>query len=87
MCTTWNLLTHLLRDPLARRSPVTAQTPSARSPVVLRCAGMFPAQISNYEVHRLRLYGDLGHVRSEASDKNRLLIGDEDWAAKAQSEI
>ena len=59
----------------------------ARHPVVLRMQGMFPNRISNYEAHRLRARGDLGHVRGELSAKNKLLIGDDDWAAKALSEI
>ncbi len=56
-------------------------------PVVARFEGMWPHQLAGYEAHRTRRGGDMGHIDRERSHLNRRLIGAEDWAAKALSEI
>lgn len=56
-------------------------------PVVLRMAGLFPADLGGYEGHRTRKGGDIGHVDLSRSSMNRRLIGSDDWAIKAQAEI
>ncbi len=58
-----------------------------RHPVVLRMAGLFPADLARYEAHRTRKGGDLGHVDETRSPLNRRLIGGEDWAQRAIEEI
>lgn len=62
---------------------MTPKTPR----VVLRFAEMLPAAISRYEMHRKRSGGDLTHIDAGRSSRNQLLIGDEQWAAKAIAEI
>lgn len=54
-------------------------------PVVGRMEGLWPHQLGKFEMHRNRRGGDLGHV--DRTRKNRLLAGDEDWAAKASARI
>ncbi|WP_340108455.1 plasmid recombination protein [Pikeienuella sp. HZG-20] len=56
-------------------------------PVVLRFAGMFPADLGGYETHRTRKGGDLGHVNPNPPRPNRVLIGPRDWAARARAMI
>ena len=58
-----------------------------RHPVVLRMEGLFPADLGGYERHRTRKGGDLGHVDETRSNRNRRLIGGEDWAQRAIAEI
>ncbi len=58
-----------------------------KCPVVLRFEGMSPKALARYEAHRTRRGGDLGHIDTSRSHLNTRLIGDEDWAAKALSEI
>jgi len=57
-----------------------------KHPVVLRYAGMGPIDISGYEAHRHRKYGDLGHIDRD-KPKPRLLIGTDTWAQEALAEI
>jgi hypothetical protein len=59
---------------------------SKQHPIVLRFAGLHPSDISGYEAHRLRKYGDLGHI-DRAKPKPRLLIGAANWAEEALTEI
>jgi len=56
-------------------------------PVVLRMAGLFPADLSGFECHRTRKGGDLGHVDAKRSHLNRRLIGSEDWSREVREEI
>ncbi|WP_160116035.1 plasmid recombination protein [Candidatus Halocynthiibacter alkanivorans] len=56
-------------------------------PVVLRMAGMFPADLASYEGHRTRKGGDLGHIDTDRSHLNRSLIGETNWAQQARAEI
>jgi hypothetical protein len=58
-----------------------------RFPVVLRFEGIGPENLAGYEKHRKRAGGDTGHILEHPPAPNRLLIGDEDWAAKALAEI
>lgn len=57
-----------------------------KHPVVLRYAGMRPTDISGYEAHRYRKYGDLGHIDRD-KPRPRLLVGTETWAEEALAEI
>lgn len=59
---------------------------STKHPIVLRFAGMHPSDISGYEAHRYRKYGDLGHIARD-KPKPRLLIGTANWAEEALAEI
>jgi hypothetical protein len=59
---------------------------STKHPIVLRFAGMHPSDISGYEAHRYRNYGDLGHI-DPSKPKPRLLIGTTNWAEEAMAEI
>ncbi|WP_339759619.1 plasmid recombination protein [uncultured Sulfitobacter sp.] len=59
---------------------------STKHPIVLRFAGMHPSDISGYEAHRYRKYGDLGHI-DPSKPKPRLLIGTTNWAEEALAEI
>ena len=59
---------------------------STKHPIVLRFAGMHPNDISGYEAHRYRKYGDLGHI-DRYKPKPRLLIGTANWAEEALAEI
>ncbi|MGJ8590322.1 MAG: hypothetical protein ACSHXW_19645 [Yoonia sp.] len=59
---------------------------STKHPIVLRFAGMHPSDISGYEAHRYRKYGDLGHIDRD-KPKPRLLIGATNWAEEALAEI
>lgn len=56
-------------------------------PVVMRMRGMWPKDIGGFEVHRTRQRGDLGHVYTSRTSRNRRLIGEEDWAKRTQQEI
>ncbi|CUH89104.1 hypothetical protein PH5382_03050 [Phaeobacter sp. CECT 5382] len=58
-----------------------------RYPVVLRFEGIGPEHLAGYEKHRKRVGGDTGHILEDPPAPNRLLIGDEDWAADALAEI
>jgi len=58
-----------------------------RYPIVLRFEGIGPENLAGYEKHRKREGGDTGHILAHPPAPNRLLIGDEDWAAKALAEI
>jgi hypothetical protein len=55
--------------------------------VVLRFEGIGPKNLAGYEKHRKRVGGDIGHILKKPPAPNSLLIGDEDWAAKALAEI
>lgn len=55
--------------------------------VVMRMRGMWPKDIGDFEVHRTRQRGDLGHVYTSRTPRNRRLIGDEDWAKRTQQEV
>ena len=55
-------------------------------PVVLRFEGMDPSDISGFEAHRYRKYGDPGHI-DLAKPRPRLLTGSETWADEALFEI
>ncbi|WP_375688494.1 hypothetical protein [Pseudooceanicola sp. LIPI14-2-Ac024] len=48
---------------------------------------MWPKDIGGFEVHRTRQRGDLGHVYTSRTSRNRRLIGEEDWAKRAQQEV
>ncbi|GAA6182643.1 hypothetical protein NBRC116594_40810 [Shimia sp. NS0008-38b] len=63
------------------------KTADTRHPVVLRMEGLFPADLAGYERHRTRKGGDLGHVDETRSNRNRRLIGEEDWGQRALAEI
>lgn len=57
-------------------------------PIVLRFEGLYPHHLAGYEAHRLRKGGDLNHVdRSRTPLNDPLLIGDDNWAARALDEI
>lgn len=56
-------------------------------PVVLRFEGLWPHQLGGYEMHRHRSGRDLEHVDSTRSPSNARLLGEEDWAVRAQHEI
>jgi hypothetical protein len=58
-----------------------------RYPVVLRFEGIGPEHLAGYEKHRKRVGGDTGHILEDPAAPNRLLIGNEDWAADALAEI
>jgi hypothetical protein len=66
---------------------MTAHAPLTLHPVVLRFAEMFPSALPKFEAHRRRIGGDLDHVDADATPRNRLLIGEPDWAAEALAEI
>lgn len=56
-------------------------------PVVMRMRGMWPKDLGGFETHRTRKGGDLGHVDESRTHQNRRLIGEEDWAKRAQQEV
>ena len=55
--------------------------------IVGRMQGFRPENIHRYEMHRLRHGGDLGHCNPARSDLNRVLIGDDAWAAATLARI
>ncbi len=58
-----------------------------KHPVVLRFEGMFPADITGYEIHRKREGGDLGHIHFVSTKLPDPIIGPKDWADKIRDEI
>jgi len=56
-------------------------------PVVMRMRGMWPKDLGGFETHRTRKGGDLGHVDESRTHQNRRLIGEKDWAKRAQQEV
>ncbi|WIY24409.1 hypothetical protein [Parasedimentitalea psychrophila] len=66
---------------------MSTDKPSKKHPVVLRFEGLWPHQLAGYEMHRNRTGGDLGHIDRDCVHLNKRLIGEEDWAEKAQAEI
>ena len=56
-------------------------------PVVMRMAGMWPQNIGGFEGHRTREGGDLGHVDSTKSSRNKRLLGTATWAQDVHDEI
>ncbi|TLP61351.1 Pre (Mob) type recombination enzyme [Parasedimentitalea maritima] len=60
---------------------------SKKYPVVLRFEGLWRHQLACYEMHRKRTGGDLGHVDQGCIHPYKRLIGEEDWARKAQAEV
>lgn len=66
---------------------MTTTSTAKQHPVVMRAECMFPDQLDGYEAHRQRIRGDEGNICRERSHLNKLLIGDEDWAATARNEV
>ena len=56
-------------------------------PVVLRFAGMFPADLAGFALHGERAGGDLDHVDRGRSAQNRILIGGAGWADLLRKEV
>ena len=56
-------------------------------PIVLRFAGLHPADLGRFRMHDKRKGGDLSHVDHEHSQKNRVEIGHSGWIKELRAEV
>lgn len=56
-------------------------------PIVLRFAGLHPADLGKFRMHDKRRGGDLSHVDQEHSQKNRVEIGHSGWIEELRAEV
>ena len=56
-------------------------------PIVLRFAGLHPADLGKFRMHDKRKGGDLSHVDHEHSQRNRVEIGHSGWIEELRAEV
>ena len=57
------------------------------TPIILRFEGLHPGDLGRFCMHNDRLGGDLSHVDIDATGRNEVLFGADDWKDTLRAEI